>query len=379
MRVLFWQWHSFMGRGVEKAFQKLNVVYDTFFYQLTDWEKDQKFQELLSRKLNEKKYDLVFSINYTPLITEVCENRHIAYISWIYDSPIHIRDEEKMFKKCNQMYCFDRGQAQAYQKRGIQACHLPLAADTEIFRPALMSPSIPDYNAEVSLVGKLYETEYLHYKAPLSEYLQGYLEGIINAQMEIYGGYIIPAMVTDQLLDELNGIYAKASKGKVTVERREAEFLLASEVTRRERYLILSLLAKHAQVKLYSSQTDENLKNICAMGYVDYYTQMPKVFAQSKINLNISLKTIHTGIPLRVLDVLACGGFLISNYQEELEEYFRVGEELVIYQDIEELVWLTEYYLTHDTERREIAERGQQRIKKDFRFEDKVQIMLGKI
>ena len=60
------------------------------------------------------------------------------------------------------------------------------------------------------------------------------------------------------------------------------------------------------------------------MGYADYYEQMPKIFRLSDVNLNISLRTIQTGIPLRVLDVLACGGFLISNYQEELAE--SIGE-----------------------------------------------------
>lgn len=67
---------------------------------------------------------------------------------------------------------------------------------------------------------------------------------------------------------------------------------------------------------------------------------MPKVFKCSKVNLNISLKTIRTGIPLRILDILASGGFVISNFQEELAEYFRLGEEIITYGDIEELYYL---------------------------------------
>ena len=41
MKLLFWQWHSFMGKGVERALQKLEVEYDTFFYQMKDWEEDE--------------------------------------------------------------------------------------------------------------------------------------------------------------------------------------------------------------------------------------------------------------------------------------------------------------------------------------------------
>lgn len=63
-----------------------------------------------------------------------------------------------------------------------------------------------------------------------------------------------------------------------------------------------------------------------------------------QVNLNISLKTIRTGIPLRILDILASGGFVISNFQEELAEYFRLGEEMVTYGDLEELYYLVNYY-----------------------------------
>lgn len=94
------------------------------------------------------------------------------------------------------------------------------------------------------------------------------------------------------------------------------------------------------------------------------------------MNLNISLKTIRTGIPLRVLDILASGGFVISNFQEELAEYFRLGEEIITYGDIEELYYLVNYYLQHEEERKEIAARGLQRVKEDFRFEERMKVIL---
>ena len=103
---------------------------------------------------------------------------------------------------------------------------------------------------------------------------------------------------------------------------------------------------------------------------------MPKVFKTAKINLNISLKTIRTGIPLRVLDIMACKGFVISNYQEELGEYFRLGEELVTYGDLEELYYLCDYYLKHEEERKKIAANGQERIRLDFGFTDRLRKIL---
>lgn len=58
------------------------------------------------------------------------------------------------------------------------------------------------------------------------------------------------------------------------------------------------------------------IKNIYNKGILDYYNNMPVVFCNSKINLNISLRTIRNGIPLRAMDIMGAGGFLISNYQK---------------------------------------------------------------
>ncbi len=174
----------------------------------------------------------------------------------------------------------------------------------------------------------------------------------------------------------MNAVYQKQWNGEITVNHREIEFLLASEITRRERQEILTLLSNHFDVALYSGEQDVAIPKIRKKNYIDYYTQMPKAFKCSKVNLNISLKTIRTGIPLRVLDILASGGFVISNFQEELAEYFRLGEEIITYGDIEELYYLVNYYLQHEEERKEIADRGLQRVKEDFRFEERMKVIL---
>ena len=230
------------------------------------------------------------------------------------------------------MYFFDRGQAEEYQRQGINAGYLPLAADVETFYPvAVTEVDKKEYGAEISLVGKLYQTVYPQYMAPLKEYDRGYLEGVIAAQKKVYGGYFLPDFITDELIQNMNAVYQKQWNGEITVNHREIEFLLASEITRRERQEILTLLSNHFDVALYSGEQDVAIPKIRKKNYIDYYTQMPKAFKCSKVNLNISLKTIRTGIPLRILDILASGGFVISNFQEELAEYFRLGEEIITY------------------------------------------------
>ena len=72
-RLLFWQWDSFLAKGIELALNELHIEYDNFFYSLTDWEQDDAFMESLAKKLDEGSYEAVFSVNYNPLISLVCE------------------------------------------------------------------------------------------------------------------------------------------------------------------------------------------------------------------------------------------------------------------------------------------------------------------
>jgi len=374
LRILFYQWHSFLNRGIEKAFEELEVEYDIFFFQQSDWEIDTGIVDRLERQLKTKKYTIVFSVNFAPMVSMVCQREGVLYVSWIYDNPIHIRNTESMKNNCNRIFFFDRVQANAYKEQGIQAFHMPLAGDVHTF-----GGSCGGYLAEVSFIGRLYQTDYAYYCKPLEEYLCGYLDGILMAQSKVYGGYFLNELLDDSLLRKLNKIYAKASNGTVSISKKELEYMMACEITSRERYLILAFLSKYYNVHLYSTDKDERLSEVAFMGYADYYQQMPKVFQTSKINLNISLKMIQSGIPLRVFDVLACGGFLITNFQSEMAELFEIGKDFVVYENIEDLCLKTEYYLRNEREREEIARHGRRTIEKYYTVSQQIEKILREV
>ncbi len=371
MRILFYQWHSFMNRGIEKAFQQMNLAYDILFFQQTDWEKDTGLVQLLERKLKQQEYTMVFSVNFAPIVSQVCQEKKILYLSWVYDAPIHIREIRTLKNDCNRIFFFDRMQAGQYQKEGIVAFHMPLAADTDMLTGRRIS-----CRTDVSLVGKLYQTEYNYYCGPLNNYQRGYLEGLINAQMKVYGGYFLGDLLDEALLDGLNKSYLAASDGKATISREELEYMLACEMTGRERYLALALLSAHFGVQLYSTDEDQRLSRVEYKGYADYYKQMPDVFAASRINLNISLKLIKSGIPLRVFDILACRGFLITNYQSEMSEYFEPGVDFIIYESMEDLYQKADFYLRHETEREKIAAHGYETVSRRYTFRQQLEKIL---
>ena len=110
------------------------------------------------------------------------------------------------------------------------------------------------------------------------------------------------------------------------------------------------------------------MKNVEYMGTCNYLSEMPKVFKASDINLNITLKILQTGIPLRALDILGCGGFLLSNYQEELAENFENEKEIVLYESIEDAYAKADFYIRHPDLRKQIAQNGHKKAVEQFNY-----------
>ena len=156
----------------------------------------------------------------------------------------------------------------------------------------------------------------------------------------------------------------------------ELVHLLDQETSRRERLLLLILLGALFDTKLYSTQEYAMLRGVKCCGKVNYYKEMPYIFASSDINLNISVKGIQSGMPQRTLDVMASGGFLLSNYQSELVEYFSYGEDMVVYESMEDAVEKCQFYLANDNLRKEIALRGRQRVLEEHNLPNKVREMM---
>ena len=104
---------------------------------------------------------------------------------------------------------------------------------------------------------------------------------------------------------------------------------------------------------------------------------MPKVMRCSKININATLKSIHTGIPLRAMDIMGCGGFLLTNFQEDFFRHFEPDVDFVYYTSFEEMLDKAGYYLAHDEERNRISQSALEKMTREHTFEVRLNEMLS--
>lgn len=118
-------------------------------------------------------------------------------------------------------------------------------------------------------------------------------------------------------------------------------------------------------------------KRVKLFGWIDYRTELPKLYNASNINLKITWA--ETALNMRVFDISSCGAFMLTDYKSELENMFELEEEIICYRDLRELREEIGYYLLHPEERRKIARRARERIILEHtylhRMRDLVEIM----
>jgi len=100
-----------------------------------------------------------------------------------------------------------------------------------------------------------------------------------------------------------------------------------------------------------------------------YGMRKTKIYNAAKIMLNLqSVETQVNGISCRPFEVLACGSFCLTEYKPDLERFFKVGEEIVAFHDLEDLRAKIDHYLTHDDERQAIADRGRKKVLANYTY-----------
>jgi hypothetical protein len=92
-----------------------------------------------------------------------------------------------------------------------------------------------------------------------------------------------------------------------------------------------------------------------------------------KIHFN---KNISDDINYRTFETTGCRTFLMTNYTPDLEKLFKIGEELIVYNDIQDLNDKVFYYLNNDAERKIIETAGYLRAKKDHTFSIRVKTLI---
>ena len=122
-----------------------------------------------------------------------------------------------------------------------------------------------------------------------------------------------------------------------------------------------------------------NLRKICNVGLFGagwcgglgqvHGKALVRAINSGKMYLSFS-KTVagYNNVKVGLFEAMACNQFVITEYMEELENYFEIGKEIVCYHTIEELLDIVHFYLSNESERKKIQQAGYERFLQEHTY-----------
>ena len=385
MKILYADYKMFGKTDIIEAFRKLGHEVEETDIPLKYEDDKPKLEEEMDKFLSDCGADVVFSSNFHPELVRVCEKRGIKYISWTYDSPLVALYDKEILSPISYAFHFDSAEVDRLKMRGAkQVWYMPLAVNPE--RLAKIKVSNEDrkvFTADVSLVASLYNEEHNLYdrlKEKLDDYTSGCLDGILAAQKNLLTGSIIEDVLAQKkelVISMYKAMPYPLTEGSIADELYVyANYFMCRKAANLQRMEIIREVSKRFDMKVYTGGNLSGMPHVKSMGTVDYMTDMTKVFKCSKVNLNITLPSIKSGMPLRTLDIMGACGFLMTNPQRDFDAFFDMGIDYGCYTSVDDLLYTIEYYLEHEDEREEIRQRGHEKTVGAFTYENMLSQML---
>lgn len=382
MNILLHDFGSYIQPDLISHLTKMGHRCKNLVYPRPNPVEDDYFEKYVTAHLKTGAYDCVISTNFHPLLARICCQCNIKYLAWSYDSPISKDHPEYFSHPTSYVFLFDNTEVQEFHDMGLHnVYHLPLAVDTE----RLASIPITDadrkrFSCEVSFVGRLYQSKLNNILSHQDDYTIGYVNALTDAQFKLVGFPLLDDVIDDILLCRINNTLKKQgivyrSGEEEGINKAALSLCITNQITHNERIILLRLLNHFCDVHLYSDERNEQLLEVPFKGPVTYSIEMPKVFRLSKINLCPTARGIRSGIPLRMLDIIGAGGFLLSNAQPELTHYFRPDIDIVWYNSVEEAIEKARYYLSHEEKRLQIQQNSYAIVKEKFSYPKRIATM----
>lgn len=312
--------------------------------------------------LKEFDADFIFLINHIPSDTNMDESLaklNIPVIVWYLDDPKRDRDFpniEGMDTSNYFIFCYDKNHIGFLHKNGFEHVHyMPVGT---IMSPDHLNRSLIKKHDGVSYVGSLMTGETIMNNRVLQSNFPQWVEWLKSSLSEIQQG---------KWYDEMDCLQNKPFPDGVALSHTTITTYLQDAITNQYRTNVLERMTKHnlqtyGGKDLLSDACSPVLKKAYQGKRVSYHEELPAVYAQSSVNLNLNhFQTTH-GIAQRIYDSLAVGGFIITDTNPAITESFTNKQEIVCAESVDEMDELAGYYLNHQSEREAITKKGQEKV-----------------
>ncbi|MBO7356829.1 MAG: glycosyltransferase [Lachnospiraceae bacterium] len=369
MKVLFYRYNSICEPDFIDAFKKIGLEVAEITEEM--YRKNIPGEErvrILLEGISENDPLFVFSIDFFPFISMVCERLGVVYAALSVDCPVAEIYSAEIRNRCNRIFLFDKKQyesVRSFNPDNIR--YMPLGAATERLEQL---PYPETYRYGISFIGSLYNEKDRYGELKKSGALSGpafeHMESLISEQTMVSGMDVIENGLTAEDINALKAAdpsFYTSGDSVIDMDRYVAvNNYLGNHLTCLDRIRVLNMLAgslPEGSVHLFTRSDTSGLdKRVKVHGGVDTLREMPEVFRASKINLNLTSRTIRCGLPQRIWDIAGCRAFCLTDAVSAMDGLLDAGTDIMTFSSYEELPDLCMHYLDRDDEREEIAQNG---------------------
>ncbi|MDE6844352.1 MAG: glycosyltransferase [Lachnospiraceae bacterium] len=347
---------------------------------------DNQIGELVSY-IKENEIDFLISVYFVMNAAMAAYKADIRYISIIWDAP-YVGIYNPLGRIDNVwISTFDRLERDRYLSKGIRhVLYQPLSINRDLVEQwgrDVQETLKGSYIHDISFVGRLYDNNaYDDRVEMIPEVMRQYFNSIFDeAAFKWDGVNRVYGTTSDEIWKYIQLVSPKfkmVNRMDIEDARCFEMTCLVKKIANIERVAVLNVLAEEYSVAMYTDSKSAGtvLKNVELHLPVAPGKAAGRIYAGSKINLNISLKGMEGGTPLRIMDIMAAGGFVLSSYCVETAELFEEDREIVMFRTPEELKDKVDYYLSHDMERKRIAEAGYKKVLACYTYENKLKQLM---
>ncbi|EGB16669.1 CgeB family protein [Pseudodesulfovibrio mercurii] len=379
-RVLFLDSDYFLCREILAALDRLGAAHRTL--PLDDREIGSgAFIEGLLKAVVDFRPDLVLTVNHFGLDREgklagLLDDLGLPLASWFVDNPrLILFDYDHPGADNTVIFTFDAGNLDEMRARGFRHVHyLPLATDPHRFRPDA-GPAPSRWTADLSFVGSS-----MTRPVAKSLALAGLPTPLAREYRAVAGafGRSGETSVTRFLAAERPAWLAAVTALPTREQRLAAEALLTWEATRQYRLACVRATLPFSPLIVGDDGWAGLLDGADArlLPPLDYYADLPRFYPRSKINFNCTSRQMKGAVNQRVFDVPACGGFLLTDHREQMEDLFDLDREAAVYRSVEEIPDLAQRFAADPAARTAVVRAAARRILAEHTYEHRLQRLL---
>lgn len=345
-------------------------------------------QEELARELARLAPRLLFAVNHTEGLAEFCAERGVPLVVWEVDpalAPPRRLPALASSARETRVFTYRERNRQAFAAAGYARVEaLPLAADPELRRPlALDDEERERWGAPLAFVGSSMVANALRLREQALAHWSAWLGGGASARARAEAGLrrVLEGQRRTPALDRVAALLEEEAPGLAHALAGRGVFVtpLVAESAAAEKRL--AALAPLGALGL-SVWGDEGWSALACHGVrwrgsAGHREELTRIYNACAVHLDVARLYQNDIVPMRVFDVLACGGFLLAERSAELERLFVPGRELDTWSTSAELRAKAAHYLAHPDEARAIAARGRAVVLEHHTIERRLERMLA--